>query len=146
VDGKDTGQMTPADLALDKGEHTLVLRKAGYSDLSSTQTLAAGQTVNFSPVLLRADRPAANSHPDIAIPEGKGMVRIHTIPEGATIQIDNRTAPRKTNVAWPADPGVYDIVLTMDGYKPVHRTVRVQKGREAFVDEILEKQRYLCLA
>jgi hypothetical protein len=69
------------------------------------------------------------------------VVYIHTIPEGATIQVGNRVAPYKTNVVWPVEPGTYQIQLTMDGYKAVRRTVRVQKGQPVYVDEILEKQR-----
>jgi hypothetical protein len=75
------------------------------------------------------------------IPAGKGVVYIHTVPEGATIQVGDRTAPMKTNVVWPVEPGTYDLVLSMAGYKPVRRTVRVQKGQPVYVDEILERQR-----
>jgi predicted Ser/Thr protein kinase len=119
---------------LSPGKHNLIFSVAGYTSEARTVTVEAGKSLPVSVELLPVPSP------DIAIPEGKGMVRIHTVPEGATIQIDNRTAPRKTNVAWPADPGTYDIVLTLDGYKAVHRTVRVQLGREVLVDEILEKR------
>jgi hypothetical protein len=74
------------------------------------------------------------------VPEGKGLVHIRTDPEGATIKVDGRVAPKKSNARWPADPGVYSIVLEMDGYKPIHRNIRVQQGKIANVDEILEKQ------
>jgi hypothetical protein len=39
------------------------------------------------------------------------------------------------------EPGTYDLVLSMAGYKAVRRTVRVQKGQPVYVDEILERQR-----
>jgi sulfatase maturation enzyme AslB (radical SAM superfamily) len=42
---------------------------------------------------------------------------------------------------WPVEPGTYEIVLSMDGYKTVHHIVRVQRGQPVYVDEILEKQR-----
>jgi hypothetical protein len=74
------------------------------------------------------------------IPEGKGLVHIRTDPEGATIVVDGKAAPKKTNARWPADPGVYSIVLQMNGYKTVHRNVKVQKGKTVNIDEILEKQ------
>lgn len=151
VDGQDTGKTTPAEITVEKGEHTIVVRKQGYSDISTTQTLAEGQTLSFSPVLLQpAMDMSQTNRPGLlkrmfggtdSIPDGKGRVHIHTVPEGASIQVDGRTAPRKTNVTWPVNPGTYDIVLSMDGYKPVRRTIQVQKGREIFVDEILEKQR-----
>jgi predicted Ser/Thr protein kinase len=150
VDGKDTEKITPAEITLEKGRHTIVLHKAGYSDISTTETLEEGQTLNFAPAMLQPSTDMqANNRPGFlkrifgareTIPEGKGMVHIHTVPEGATIEVDNRTAPRKTNVAWTVDPGIYNIVLTLDGYKPVRRTIHVQKGRPVFVDEIMEKQ------
>lgn len=150
VDGKDTGMITPAEIVLEKGDHTVLLRKAGFKDVSSTQTLVEGQTWNFSPVLLQpttemkpGNRPFWRKmlgNPFETIPDGKGMVHIHTVPEGATIQVGDQVAPRKTNVMWPVDPGTYDIVLKLDGYRPVRRTIRVQKGRDLYVDEILEKK------
>jgi predicted Ser/Thr protein kinase len=150
VDGKDTGKITPAEITVEKGEHTIVLRKPGFGDISTTQSLAEGQTLTFSPVLLQpATEMSQTNRPGLwkrifgnsdTIPPGKGLVHIHTVPEGATIQVGEKVAPRRTNVVWPVDPGTYDLVLKLDGYKPVRRTVRVQKGREVFVDEILEKR------
>jgi hypothetical protein len=62
------------------------------------------------------------------------------VPEGATILINGRVAPKKTNARWPADPGVYTVELQMNGYKPVHRNIQVQLGKIKNIDEILEKQ------
>lgn len=152
VDGKDTGMITPAEIVLDKGSHTVLLRKAGFKDVFETETLAEGQTWNFNPVLLQPTTEMRQSNRQgfwrkmlgnpfsDAVPEGKGVVHIHTIPEGATIQVGDQIAPRKTNVMWPVDPGTYEIVLKMDGYKPVHRIVRVVRGRDVFINETLQKQ------
>jgi serine/threonine-protein kinase len=155
VDGKDTGKITPAEITVEKGEHTILLRKPGYKDIWTTETLGEGETATFSPLLVppqpdaqmtQVNRPGfwrrifggGGQEP---IPAGKGVVYIHTVPEGATIQVGDRTAPMKTNVVWPVEPGTYDLVLSMAGYKPVRRTVRVQKGQPVYVDEILERQR-----
>jgi hypothetical protein len=54
--------------------------------------------------------------------------------------VDGKTAPKRSNARWPAEPGIYTIVLQMDGYKTVHRNVRVQQGKITPLDEILEKQ------
>ena len=151
VDGKDTGKITPAEIVVEKGEHTITLRKPGFKDVSATQTLIEGQRWTFTPVLLQpTTEMSQNNRPGFwkrvfgntseAIPEGKGMVHIRTVPEGATIQVGERVAPLKTNVSWPVDPGIYEIVLKLDGYKPVHRVVRVQKGTPVYVDEVLEKK------
>ncbi|HEY1527616.1 MAG TPA: serine/threonine-protein kinase [Candidatus Angelobacter sp.] len=149
IDGKDSGMTTPAQLTVEKGFHKVTVRKAGFKEASVEETVAEGQTMSFSPVLLSVTPQSEDGKSGSllrrffgtdTIPEGKGLVHIRTNPEGATIIVDGKAAPKKTNARWPADPGVYSIVLQMDGYKPVHRNIRVQKGKVNNIDEILEKQ------
>lgn len=149
VDGKDSGMTTPAQLTVEKGFHKVTVRKAGFKEMSTEETVAEGQTLSFSPVLLsvnvqpedgKSSNPLRRFFGTDTIPEGKGLVHIRTNPEGATILVDGKAAPKKTNARWPADPGVYSIVLQMSGYKPVHRNIRVQKGKVVNIDEPLEKQ------
>jgi len=149
IDGKDTGMMTPAQITVEKGLHRVTVKKAGFKDALSDENLAEGQTLSFSPVLLSVNPQSEDGKsPNLlrrffgadTIPEDKGLVHIRTDPEGATIVIDGKTAPKKTNARWPADPGVYSIQLQMSGYKTVHRNIRVQKGKIVNIDEILEKQ------
>jgi predicted Ser/Thr protein kinase/type II secretory pathway pseudopilin PulG len=149
LDGKDTGHVTPAQLTVDKGPHRVIVRKAGFKDAVADENLSEGQTISFTPVLMsqgqRAEDGASNKllhrlFGAETVPDGKGLVHVRTEPEGATIIVDGRMAPKKSNAHWPADPGVYSIVLQMDGYKPVHRNIRVQKGKIINLDEILEKQ------
>jgi hypothetical protein len=149
IDAKDSGMTTPAQLTVEKGFHKVTVRKTGFKDASTEATVAEGQTMSFSPVLLSVNPQSEDGkNPSLlrrffgtdTIPEGKGLVHIRTIPEGATIVVDGKAAPKKTNARWPADPGVYSIVLQLSGYKPVHRNIRVQKGKVVNVDEPLEKQ------
>jgi hypothetical protein len=149
IDGKDSGMVTPAQLTVEKGPHRVMVKKAGFKDASADETLAEGQTQSFSPVLLSVNTAAEDGKtPSFlrrmlgtdTVPEGKGLVHIRTDPEGATITIDGKVAPKKTNARWPADPGVYSIQLQMSGYKTVHRNIRVQKGKIVNIDEIMEKQ------
>ncbi|HKD78719.1 MAG TPA: serine/threonine-protein kinase [Candidatus Angelobacter sp.] len=149
LDGKDSGMVTPTQLTVDKGYHRITVKKAGFRDASSDENLSEGQTASFSPLLLSVNQPSEDGkNPSLfrrllgtdTVPEGKGLVHIRTNPEGASIVIDGKTAPKKTNARWPADPGVYSIVLQMDGYKSVHRNIKVQKGKVVNIDEILEKQ------
>jgi hypothetical protein len=149
IDGKDSGMVTPAQLTVDKGPHRITVKKAGFKDAATDQTIAEGQTLSFSPVLLSVSTAAEDGkNPNFfrrilgtdSVPDGKGLVHIRTDPEGATIIVDGKPAPKKTNARWPADPGVYSIQLQMPGYKTVHRNVRVQAGKIVNIDEILEKQ------
>jgi hypothetical protein len=150
VDGKDTGKLTPAQLTVDKGPHRVLVRKAGFKDATADETVAEGQTAIFSPVLLSVNQQIENGTngnllkrmfgAENSVPDGKGLVHIRTDPEGATIIIDGKKASKKTNARWPADPGIYSIVLQLDGYKTVQRNIRVQLGKIVNLDEILEKQ------
>jgi predicted Ser/Thr protein kinase len=149
VDGKDSGLTTPTQLTVEKGFHKVTVRKAGFKEMSTEETVAEGQTLSFSPVLLSVNvqpEDGKNANPlrrffgTDTIPEGKGLVHIRTNPEGATIVVDGKEAPKKTNARWPVDPGVYSIILQMTGYKPVHKNIKVQKGKTVNIDELLEKQ------
>jgi serine/threonine-protein kinase len=149
IDGNDSGQVTPAKLSLEKGLHSVSVRKAGYREALLETNLAPGKPATFAPVLLSLNQ----THDDApkggllarflgsdSIPDGKGLVHFRTVPAGATIVIDGRVAPQKTNARWPADPGIYSIDLQMSGYKTVHRNIQVKQGKVTPIDEILEKQ------
>jgi len=149
VDGEDSGETTPSQVIVDKGAHRIVVRKQGYKDAATDVSVTEGQTASFAPVLLsqslRAERGRSTNFLNRftgtdAIPDGKGLVHIRTVPDGATIIIDGRVAPKKTNAKWPADPGVYSIVLQLDGYRSVRRNIRVVQGKIYPIDEILERQ------
>jgi PEGA domain-containing protein/protein kinase-like protein len=149
VDGKDSGMVTPSLLTLETGAHQISVRKPGYRDALWEGNLAAGQNPAFAPVLLSVNQQAEKGPGENfltrflgtdAIPDGKGLVHIRTVPEGATIIVNGHVAAKKTNVKWPADPAVYSIDLQMPGYKTVHRNIQVKQGHIANIDEILEKQ------
>jgi serine/threonine-protein kinase len=149
VDGKDSGMVTPAQLTLESGQHQISVKVPGYKDSFWEGTLTAGQTANVSPILLSSNQGAEKAASENfltrftgsdAVPNGKGLVHIRTVPEGATIVVNGRIGPLKTNARWPAPPGVYSIELQKVGYKPVHRNVQVQQGKVFNIDEILEKQ------
>jgi serine/threonine-protein kinase len=149
VDGEDSGETTPAQIVVEKGQHQITVRKQGYRDASTETKLMEGQTMSFAPVLLSEGVPAENGRSANvlnrfvgadAIAEGKGLVHIRTVPKGATIIVNGRVAPDKTNARWPADPGVYTIVLQMDGYRTIRRNIKVEQGKILDIDEILERQ------
>jgi serine/threonine-protein kinase len=149
VDGQDTGMVTPSQLMLAKGLHRIRLKKAGYREGFWEGNLPAGQTVSFNSVLLSENQSSEKGpSPSFfsrflgtdAIPDGKGLVHIRTVPEGATIIVDGRVAPKKTNARWPAEPGIHSIELQLEGYKSIHRNIRVVQGQISPIDEILEKQ------
>jgi predicted Ser/Thr protein kinase len=148
VDGEDSGMLTPSVLSLEAGEHQISVRKPGYRDALWEGKLAPGQNPAFAPVLLSQNQQAEKGPGENfltrflgtdAIPGGKGLVHIRTVPEGATIIVNGRAVARKSNLRWPVAPGVYSIDLQMEGYKTVHRNIQVKQGHIANLDEILEK-------
>ena len=141
VDGQDTGKTTPADITMEKGEHKVLVRKRGYKDATTALTFVEGQKYNYTPTL-SFEKSGFWRHllGGDSIPDGKGVLYVHSKPEGATILVDGHVAPKKTDVRWVLDPGTYDIVLDKDGFKSVHRTATIEKGKVSNVDEILEKK------
>ena len=51
LDGKATGKVTPVQFAVEKGAHTVVLRKQGYLEETTSADLGAGQNFQFGPTL-----------------------------------------------------------------------------------------------
>ncbi len=148
VDGRDTGKTTPAELTMEKGEHTLSLHLRGFKDVSTTETLAEGQSLTYSPVMQQLQMqslPRQNFWHKVfggndAVEAGKGILQVRTQPEGATIIVHGKIADDKTNARLAVDPGTYDLVLKMEGYKTVTKTVNIPKGQTRNIDETLERQ------
>ena len=66
VDSKDTLRVTPSQITLETGIHTILVRKAGYLDETSSATAQPGQALKFSPTLRALGnaediRPSASS-------------------------------------------------------------------------------------
>lgn len=145
VDGKETGQTTPAKLTLGEGMHTITVRKDGYLAQSASPTLARGQEFHFSPEL-----PAAGTTSDIRT-VGKfkrmfgsggqemGMVEVKTSPKGAEVTVNGHAVPKATPVAFMLNPGNYEVQVQMSGYRPAKRVIAVDKGGQVKVEEQLAK-------
>ncbi len=148
LDGKDTGHITPTQLAVDKpGSHTLLVRKQGYLDESTTANLQSGQTFHYSPTLHalgQTDEIKTVSKfkkvfggTDTA---SMGTVSIKTNPKGAQIAVNRRIVDKASPVDFYLNPGNYMIDIVLSGYKDVHRVVNIDKGGKVVIDETLEHQ------
>jgi serine/threonine protein kinase len=149
MDGKPTGRVTPAQFGVEKGSHTLSLRKSGYLDESATADLAPGQNFQYAPVL----RALGNTEDLRTVGKlnklfghggestaGMGAISIHTQPKGAQVAINQRVLDKTSPVEVMLGPGNYVVDITMTGFKSVHKIVNVDKGGKAAIDEILERQ------
>jgi serine/threonine protein kinase len=149
MDGKPTGRVTPVQFAVEKGSHTVLLRKQGYLDETVTADLGAAQNFQYSPVL----RALGNAEEMRTVGKfnklfgrggestaGMGSISIHTQPKGAQVAINQRVLDKLAPIDVMLGPGNYIVDITLTGFKPVHKVVSVDKGGKAAIDEILERQ------
>jgi serine/threonine-protein kinase len=148
VDSKDTLRVTPSQITLDKGTHTILVRKTGYLDETTAATSQPGQALKFSPML----RPLGNVDEIKTVGKfkklfggkgdqaGMGKVSVHTTPKGAQVSVNRRMVEKNSPVDFLLNPGNYVVDITLTGYKPVQRIVTVDKSGSVSIDETLEAQ------
>jgi serine/threonine protein kinase len=150
LDGKPTGRVTPAQFAVEKGNHNIVLRKQGFLDETTTADLGPGQNFQYAPVLKALGNAEAiqtvgkfkklfgNAGGESTA--GMGTVSIHTQPKGAQVVINQRILDKMSPVEVMMGPGNYVVDITLTGFKPIHKVVNVEKGSKVAIDEILERE------
>jgi serine/threonine-protein kinase len=144
IDGANTNRVTPAQVAVPPGSHTLTLRKLGYLEVSEQLTLQSGEQQSRNVSLL-----LAGSTPDIRVAQTGGIrklfgnkvtgvrVTVRSNPAGATVSINGQTVPRNTPVDFGLNPGNYAMEIHLDGYQTVHKTITVETGKPLSFDESL---------
>ncbi len=60
--------------------------------------------------------------------EQSGLVQIHSMPNGATVEIDGSTVFSRTNLSRSLTPGEHSIKLSRDGYDSWQRTIKMSSG------------------
>jgi serine/threonine-protein kinase len=150
LDGKPTGKVTPVQFAVEKGNHTVLLRKPGYLEETTTADLSAGQNFQFSPALRalgnvdeirtvgKFKKLFGGSGGDSTV--GMGTVSIHTQPKGAQVAINRRLLDKMSPVDVMLGPGNYIVDITLTGFKPIHKVISVDKGGKVAIDETLERE------
>ncbi len=149
LDGKPTARVTPAQFAVEKGSHTVLLRKQGYLEETVTADLGPGQNFQYSPTL----RALGNAEDIRTVGKfnklfgrggdstaGMGTISVHTQPKGAQVVINQRVLDKLSPVDVMLGPGNYVVDVTLTGFKPIHKVVSVDKGSKVAVNEILERQ------
>lgn len=149
LDGKNTGRVTPAQFAVEKGSHTIVLRKPGYLEETTTADLGPGQNFQLAPTL----RALGNADDIRTVGKfkklfgkggdntaGMGSVSIRTQPKGAQIAINQHILDKQSPTEVMLGPGHYVLDITVTGFKPLHRIISVDKGGKVAIDEILERE------
>jgi len=151
MDGRNTGKLTPSEFVLDPGQHRLSLRKSGYLENNTEFTIRIGDTLSYAPTLKQLGRTDT-----IRLAGGGGIkkifggiggngsssgmarVQIKSRPKGARVTINGMVVERPTPVELEMDPGVYDVVIEMLGYKPLHKVITVDADQKLQIDEDLQ--------
>jgi serine/threonine protein kinase len=148
VDGRPTGRLTPIQFSVEKGKHTILLRKAGYLDETITADLSPAQNFQYSPAL----RALGNAEDIRTVGKfklfgrggegaaGMGALSVHTQPKGAQVAINQHILEKLSPVDVKLGPGNYIVDVTLTGYKAVHKVISVDKGGKAAIDEVLERE------
>lgn len=145
VDGRDTGKITPAQVIIPSGQHAVALRTVGYLEYSSSVTVAEGQSQSLSPSLVQLGRTI-----EIKVKKGglfgrrgdkdMGTVSVRTTPPGAIITVNGQLAPKATPIEFSLNPGGYELLIELKGYRSVKRNIVVEAGAKNSVDVTLDQQ------
>lgn len=143
IDGTNTGRVTPSQVPIAPGLHTITLRKMGYLEANDSFSVQAGQQQSKNLNLLES-----GSTPDIrVVPTGKlkffsskvsgTKVTVRTSPPGATVFINGQSVTKNTPVDFALNPGNYVMELHLNGYQTVQKTISVETGKPLAFDEPL---------
>jgi serine/threonine protein kinase len=150
LDGRPTGRVTPSQFAVEKGSHTVIVKKQGFLDETTTADLGPGQNFQYAPAL-KALGNAEAMHTVGKFKKifgggggdstaGMGTVSIHTQPKGAQVVINQRILDKMSPVDVMTGPGNYVVDITLTGFKPIHKVISVEKGGKVAIDEVLERE------
>jgi hypothetical protein len=156
VDGSDSGQVTPARITVNAGQHRVALRKDGFQPRITYAEVALGESFNFAPALVPGGEQEGQAAVSSA-PAGQGanpfrrlrrlfgkdatdvgVLEVRTSPKGAVIRLGSTAAPSKSPAKFAVAPGNYTLTLSLPGYKPITRAVQIEKGKMMGVDEVFE--------
>lgn len=148
IDGKNSGRVTPAQITVGRpGNHTVVFKKQGYLDETTTANLQVGQALQIAPTLR-----ALGSTDEIRYggkfkkvfggseTAGMGTVSVKTQPKGAQIAVNNRLLDKMSPVDFYLNPGNYIIDITLSGFKSVQKVITVEKNGKVVVEENLDRE------
>jgi serine/threonine protein kinase len=117
LDGKETGELTPATIVVASGSHTILLKLAGYAVATRTVSVANGGQASLSIPLTKTSSPPL------------GSLRIASTPAGATVSVDGKAVTGKTPLTVDVALGHHTILVSLRGYETYARSgVEVTTG------------------
>jgi hypothetical protein len=107
------------------GTHTLLLTKAGYQDYSTTGTVVAGKNYDLAITLNPVPNPTT------------GSITVNSAPTGAQVYINNLFRGYSPLTVDSLTPGMYTVVLKLDGYQDWQSSATVTAGQTAQISATL---------
>jgi hypothetical protein len=107
------------------GTHTLLLTKAGYQDYSTTGTVVAGKNYNLDITLNPVPNPTT------------GAISVNSAPTGAQVYVNNLFRGYSPLTVDSLTPGMYTVVLKLDGYQDWQSAATVTAGKTAQISATL---------
>ncbi len=110
-------------LPLDPGRHSILLQKAGYSDLTQPVQIAVNKNFTLRYSLTKS---ASNAPPPVT----NGFLSIHSNP-GAQVSIDHTpagTTDARGNLIVQVKPGARTLQIAENGYQPYSQSFNIKAG------------------
>jgi hypothetical protein len=130
VDTNYQGSTTPGSpldvVALSPGTHTVVLKKSGYQDYTTTSNIRAGQTAQVSVTLVPSGQPASTA-----------SLQVTSDPSGAEVLINNAYMGITPLTAQNVQPGSSTVTITLAGYNPYTSTMQISAGQALQINAAL---------
>jgi serine/threonine-protein kinase len=125
IDGTKQGGQTPLTLPLKTGEHNLVIRLEGYDAYVGTVQIKDGTQTKLDVEL--KERNASHV----------AWAEVSTTPKGAEILVDGVSTGQHSPARVQIPAGIHNLVLRLDGYLPLKRSVDATEGGSVTVEGTL---------
>ena len=113
-------------LSLSPGTHTVVVKKSGYQDYTTTTNIRAGQTAQVSVTLVPSGQPSTTA-----------SIEITSDPSGADVLINNIYIGITPLTAQNVQPGSKTVTISLSGYNSYTSTLQVSAGQALQVNAAL---------
>jgi hypothetical protein len=108
------------------GTYTVLLKKSGYQDYTTTTQILAGQTSQVFATLQQAVQPPATASAELT-----------SEPSGADVYVNNVYLGITPLASQTAPVGTYNVTVKMEGYNPYSTSVTLTAGQSVHINAAL---------
>jgi PEGA domain-containing protein len=126
IDGRSYGR-SPIHTAMSEGEHTYRVKPLGMPAFEKRFTITSG-TIRILHIY----------YVPLPVPP-TGTLVVETNPPGATVEVDGGSFAGWTPATFELPAGPHQVRITMEGYRPIARAVRLEPDRTLSFRERLQR-------